>query len=125
MSNRPLSPHLHIYKLQITSFFSIAHRLTGIFLFLLLIVFSWLFTLYVYFPHSLIVKYLSIFLLSTFAKFLYFVCFISFMYHLYNGIRHLLWDIGINLEIHSILVSAIILVLLLLTSSIVFLLFLL
>lgn len=125
MSNRPLSPHLHIYKLQITSFFSIAHRLTGIFLFLLLIVFSWLFILYVYFPHSLIVKYLSIFLLSTFAKFLYFVCFISFMYHLYNGIRHLLWDIGINLEIHSILVSAIILVLLLLTSSIVFLLFLL
>ena len=125
MSNRPLSPHLHIYKLQITSFFSIAHRLSGIFLFLLLIVSSWLFILYVYFPHSLIVKYLSIFLLSIFAKLLYLVCFVSFMYHLYNGIRHLLWDIGINLEIRSILISAVILVLLLFISSIVFLLFLL
>ncbi|MDU8941340.1 succinate dehydrogenase, cytochrome b556 subunit, partial [Wolbachia endosymbiont of Drosophila malagassya] len=41
MSDRPLSPHLQIYKVQVTSFFSIMHRLTGILLFLLLMILSW------------------------------------------------------------------------------------
>ena len=30
-NNRPLSPHLTIYKPQITSLMSITHRITGVF----------------------------------------------------------------------------------------------
>ena len=32
MSNRPISPHLQIYRPQLTSVMSITHRMTGIFL---------------------------------------------------------------------------------------------
>ena len=32
MSNRPLSPHLQIYRPQLTSVLSITHRMTGVFL---------------------------------------------------------------------------------------------
>ncbi len=62
MSDRPLSPHLQIYKIQITNLFSIIHRLTGILLFLLLVMLSWYFILHVYFPKLFIVKYLNVLL---------------------------------------------------------------
>ena len=43
---RPLSPHLQVYKPQITSLLSILHRLTGLFLSLgSIIIVAWLFSL--------------------------------------------------------------------------------
>ncbi|WP_353270219.1 succinate dehydrogenase, cytochrome b556 subunit [Wolbachia endosymbiont (group A) of Myopa testacea] len=121
MSDRPLSPHLQIYKVQVTSFFSIMHRLTGILLFLLLMILSWYFILHVYFPELLIVRYLNALLFTPFAKLAYVLCFISFVYHFLNGIRHLLWDVGLNLEITGVSRSAILLIVTLLFSTIAFL----
>lgn len=121
MSDRPLSPHLQVYKVQITSFFSIMHRFTGILLFLLLIVFSWYFVLHVYFPESLIVKYLNMLLLTPVAKLVYISSFVSFTYHLLNGIRHLLWDMGFNLEIEGVTKSALLITVVLFFSTMVFL----
>ena len=46
--NRPLSPHLQIYKPQMTSFTSIMHRLTGAYLFIGVLILSWLFIYYQY-----------------------------------------------------------------------------
>ncbi|NSM56389.1 succinate dehydrogenase, cytochrome b556 subunit [Wolbachia endosymbiont of Atemnus politus] len=121
MSDRPLSPHLQIYKVQITSFFSIIHRLTGILLFLLLMVLSWHFILYVYFPELFIVKYLNVLLFTPTAKLAYILCFVSFLYHFFNGIRHLLWDAGLNLEITGVSKSAMLLTVMLLLSTVAFL----
>ncbi|KLT22260.1 succinate dehydrogenase, cytochrome b556 subunit [Wolbachia endosymbiont of Armadillidium vulgare str. wVulC] len=121
MSDRPLSPHLQIYKVQVTSFFSIMHRLTGILLFLLLMILSWCFILYVYFPKLFIVKYLNVLLFTPIAKLAYVLYFISFLYHFLNGIRHLLWDAGLNLEIASVSKSAMLLTVTLLLSTMAFL----
>ncbi|WP_341812374.1 succinate dehydrogenase, cytochrome b556 subunit [Wolbachia endosymbiont (group A) of Conops quadrifasciatus] len=121
MSDRPLSPHLQIYKVQVTTFFSIMHRLTGILLFLLLMILSWYFILHVYFPELLIVRYLNALLFTHVAKLAYVLCFISFVYHFLNGIRHLLWDVGLNLEITGVSRSAILLTVTLLLSTIAFL----
>ncbi|MBA8756527.1 succinate dehydrogenase, cytochrome b556 subunit [Wolbachia pipientis] len=121
MSDRPLSPHLQIYKVQVTSFFSIMHRLTGILLFLLLMILSWYFILHVYFPELLIVRYLNALLFTPVAKLACVLCFISFVYHFLNGIRHLLWDVGLNLEITGVSRSAILLTLTLLLSTMAFL----
>ncbi|MFT4313841.1 MAG: succinate dehydrogenase, cytochrome b556 subunit [Wolbachia pipientis] len=121
MSNRPLSPHLKIYKVQVTSFFSIMHRLTGILLFLLLIILSWYFILYVYSPKLVVVRCLNVLLFTPLAKLAYILCFISFMYHFLNGIRHLLWDAGLNLEIASVSKSAMLLTIMLFLSTMAFL----
>lgn len=121
MSDRPLSPHLQIYKVQVTSFFSIMHRLTGVLLFFLLMIFSWHFILHVYFPELFIVVYLNALLSTSVAKLAYVLCFIGFTYHFLNGIRHLLWDMGLNLEINGVSRSAILLTVTLLLSTIAFL----
>ncbi|MGL9725210.1 MAG: succinate dehydrogenase, cytochrome b556 subunit [Wolbachia sp.] len=121
MSDKPLSPHLQIYKVQVTSFFSIMHRLTGILLFLLLMVLSWYFILHVYFPELFIVKYLNVLLSHLIAKSAYVLCFVSFLYHFLNGIRHLLWDAGLNLEIADVSKSAMLLIVMLFLSTVAFL----
>lgn len=121
MSDRPLSPYLQIYKVQVTSFFSIMHRLTGILLFLLLIILSWYFILYVYFPKLLIVRCLNVLLFTPIAKLAYILCFVSFIYHFLNGIRHLLWDAGLNLKIASVSKSAMLLTIMLFLSTMAFL----
>ncbi|WP_343288620.1 succinate dehydrogenase, cytochrome b556 subunit [Wolbachia endosymbiont of Encarsia formosa] len=121
MSNRPLSPHLQIYKVRVTSFFSIMHRLTGILLFLLLIILSWYFILYVYSPKLVVVRCLNVLLFTPLAKLAYILCFISFMHHFLNGIRHLLWDAGLNLEIASVSKSAMLVTIMLFLSTMAFL----
>lgn len=97
---RPLSPHLHVYRPQLTSVLSIMHRGTGVFLALgtPLLVF-WLMTLaagpeaYANLQHCFSHWYVQIVLLGwTFALF----------YHLCNGIRHLFWDIGKGFELDNL-----------------------
>ena len=88
--NRPLSPHLQVYRPQLTSVLSIVHRMTGVMLSLgALILTGWLVTAAVGpEPYSAYIAYLSTPLgLSVVAA-------ISFclFFHLLNGIRHLAWD---------------------------------
>ena len=90
--NRPLSPHLQIYKPQLTSLLSITHRGTGVFL-------------------TLGALFLSCWLLSiahgpqAYGQILLFAWVFSLYYHLCNGIRHLFWDIGLGLEIKTTYLS--------------------
>ena len=97
---RPLSPHLQVYRPQLTSMLSILHRGTGVFLALgtPLLVF-WLMTLaagpdaYASLQECFTNWFVRIVLLGwTFALF----------YHLCNGIRHLFWDIGKGLQIETL-----------------------
>ena len=46
--NLPLSPHLQIYKPQMTSITSIMHRITGVYLFIGTLILSWFFIYYQY-----------------------------------------------------------------------------
>ncbi|WP_299621006.1 succinate dehydrogenase, cytochrome b556 subunit [Pelagibius sp.] len=98
-SNRPLSPHLQVYRPQLTSMLSILHRITGVALAVgtLLLVY-WL-AAAAGGPESfagaqgLVGSFIGrLFLFGwTFALF----------YHLCNGIRHLFWDAGYGFEMQT------------------------
>ncbi|MGB8843937.1 MAG: succinate dehydrogenase, cytochrome b556 subunit [Aliidongia sp.] len=90
--NRPLSPHLEVYKPQLTSLMSIFNRLTGLALSVGTIFFVWQLlaaatgpAAFASFQH-LAGSWLGIAALFGWT--------LSFFYHLANGIRHLLWDAG-------------------------------
>ena len=100
--NRPLSPHLQIYKPQMTSFTSILHRLTGIYLFLGVLILSWFFIYYQYqtdlvFGGNYKKCSSNIWVYATY--FFSFTWLFALYYHLCNGVRHLMWDIGKGYDI--------------------------
>lgn len=90
--NRPLSPHLSIYRWQISNTLSILHRLTGVALSvgsILLVAWLWLAA---YSPECF--AKLSAVLTTPFGLLFLVGWSFAFYYHLCNGIRHLFWDIG-------------------------------
>lgn len=91
-SPRPLSPHLQVYKPQLTSMMSIMHRMTGLFLSLGLVTFVyWLYRL----ATDLVVANEVIdFFQTGLGCTLFYAWIFAFAYHLCNGIRHLFWDAG-------------------------------
>jgi succinate dehydrogenase / fumarate reductase cytochrome b subunit len=89
---RPISPHLQIYKPQMTSVLSILHRITGFALSVgLMLLVYWLWAA-AYSPTSLTGFYS--FTSSIFGMVLLFGWSLAFYYHLANGLRHLIWDTG-------------------------------
>ena len=97
---RPISPHLQVYKPQITSVLSIFHRITGVALtFGLILLVAWIFTLSLgedYF------QYFVMFIKSWFGLLILFGFTFALNYHLCNGIRHLFWDAGYGYEIETV-----------------------
>ena len=101
--NRPLSPHLQIYKPQLTSVLSITHRGTGVFLCIGAIFFAcWLLAVaggpeaYAVFQE---------YSLAWYGQVLLYAWLFSLYYHLCNGIRHLCWDMGLGLDIKTTYIS--------------------
>jgi succinate dehydrogenase / fumarate reductase, cytochrome b subunit len=92
----PLSPHLQIYKPQITSILSITHRITGFSLnFSLLIFVIGLLCITLGEEYYLFFKYL----LNTIpVKIILYFTILGFSFHLLNGLRHIFWDFGFFLE---------------------------
>ena len=101
--NRPLSPHLQIYKPQLTSVLSILHRITGVLLSLgIVALVYWLSALsqgQESYLHAVAV------LASAPAKLLLLGWTLSFFYHLLNGVRHLFWDAGMGFELGQVYAS--------------------
>lgn len=101
--NRPLSPHLQVYRPQLTSVLSIFHRLSGIFLSSGVAMLSfWLITTAAgpeYYNWSIwfLTSWLGIGLLGLWSWCLF--------YHLCNGVRHLFWDIGLGFSLKATYVS--------------------
>lgn len=95
--NRPLSPHLTIYRPQITSVLSIMHRITGVALYAgSLLLMAWLWSAaYASEFYAQIQECLA----STAGKVLLIGWTSAFYYHLSNGVRHLFWDMGKGLDI--------------------------
>jgi succinate dehydrogenase / fumarate reductase, cytochrome b subunit len=96
---RPLSPHLQIYKPQMTSVMSILHRATGFGLSLGLLLFTYWLWAAAYSPEH----YQSVvdFAGSIFGLILLFGWSLAFYYHLAAGIRHLIWDSVRMLELEN------------------------
>jgi succinate dehydrogenase / fumarate reductase cytochrome b subunit len=94
---RPLSPHLGVYRWQITMTLSILHRATGIALAVgTLLVIAALLALATG-PESFVK--VQGFCASPVGVFLLIGWTWSLCYHLCNGIRHLAWDAGWGFEI--------------------------
>jgi succinate dehydrogenase / fumarate reductase cytochrome b subunit len=95
--NRPLSPHLQIYKLPLLALLSISHRITGCGLVAGLVVLAYFLGAAAYGPaaYAQAVSLIGspIGLLALFG---WTVC---LFFHLGHGIRHLLWDSGWGFEI--------------------------
>ena len=91
-SKRPLSPHLQVYKPQLTSILSITHRASGIALSTgTFFVVGWLVALaggekYFDIAHYLASQWYGLIILAGYTW--------ALSYHLCNGIRHLFWDAG-------------------------------
>tara|TARA_Y100001935_G_scaffold109090_1_gene90574 strand:- start:1565 stop:1942 length:378 start_codon:yes stop_codon:yes gene_type:complete len=99
-NNRPLSPHLTIYKPQITSLMSITHRITGVFQSIgLLIICIFLISLLF---GSQIHNTLQIFVNHIVGKTFFIFYTFSLCYHLFNGIRHLAWDLGLGFNLNNV-----------------------
>ena len=109
-SPRPLSPHLQVYRWQMTSVLSILHRGTGLFLVLgsVMITF-WVVALAL--SHNIFVSYQA-WLGSLLGKVLLAGWSFSLFFHWANGIRHLLWDAGWGYEIKRVYITGWIVVLL-------------
>ena len=91
-SPRPLSPHLQIYRPQITSVLSIIHRITGVVLTLGTMFLSWWLVAAAYGPRQF--DNVQVFAGSWVGQLFLWSFAFSIFYHLGNGMRHLAWDFG-------------------------------
>lgn len=103
--NRPMSPHLTIYKPQLTSMLSITHRGTGLALAGMLSGFSiGMMCLSSPFPY-----YHSMLAMSHYGPAIVFgikfLLAFPFTFHMLNGIRHLTWDLGFGFSLKSLYMS--------------------
>ncbi len=103
---RPMSPHLQVWRWHITMLTSILHRVTGVGLYFgALIAAVWALSLasgpeaYALFQTVMG---------SILGKLVLFGLTVSIVYHLGNGIRHLVWDLGHGLDIKSANFSAVV-----------------
>lgn len=103
LRERPLSPHLGIYKPQITSVLSILHRATGVALYIGAFVLAG-FIITLGYGESGFSKAIEVFNIPAVSVVLFGLLFCLY-YHLCNGIRHLMWDIGKGFDLVSVTVS--------------------
>ena len=98
--HRPLSPHLQVYRPQLTSVLSILHRATGI----ALSVGALYLATWVVFAAASAPTYAMFqgFNGSIVGRFVLGGWLFSLFFHLFNGIRHLFWDMGYGFEIKTV-----------------------
>ena len=96
-NNNPLSPHLEIYKWEISSLLSITHRIVGVINILsITLICIWTLSLLVGENSYEITK---LFLKSLFGKFIIISLCWTFSFHILNEIRHLIWDMGYGFDL--------------------------
>src|SRR6267154_445212 len=93
---RPLSPHMTIYRWQYSNTLSILNRLTGVFL-------SGASLLFVYWLVAVAQGYdaysnARVVFAHPLTRLVLIGTAFAFFFHLFNGIRHLVWDLGYGFE---------------------------
>ena len=99
-TRRPLSPHLSVYRPEITSVLSILHRLSGLFLTLGMVALAAVLGAAAAGQTAFAVAASALGSLLGCA-FLVAVS-VAFFYHLANGVRHLCWDAGFGFELANV-----------------------
>ena len=97
--NRPLSPHLTVYKPQITSVSSIFTRITGNALIVAVLLIVWWFVAAAAGPEAFALA--DGVASSWFGKLVFLGSIWALWYHTLAGIRHLIWDTGALLDLKS------------------------
>ena len=98
--NRPLSPPLQVYRWQITMLRSILHRATGIALVVGAFGLAW--WLLAVAAGGEAYASAAACLASPLGKLALFGFSLALVYHLLNGIRHMLWDSGWGFELPEV-----------------------
>lgn len=96
-NSRPLSPHLQVYRPQITSVLSITHRATGVVLFIGVLILTFWLTSATYGAGMYGIAQAIVG--SWIGQLVMWGVVFSLWYHLANGIRHLAWDVGWGFEL--------------------------
>ena len=94
--NNPLSPHLQIYKWQISSLLSITHRIVGVINILAITIICFLSLSLLLGAESY--QIINNFFKSFFGKFVLLGLCWTFSFHILNEIRHLIWDAGYGFD---------------------------
>jgi succinate dehydrogenase / fumarate reductase, cytochrome b subunit len=99
-AGRPLSPHLQIYRPMLTMMMSIVHRITGVVLYVgVLLLVWWLIAAAIsdsYFDT------VQAFFGHWFGKLVLFGFTWALVHHMLGGIRHLIWDMGLGFELPTV-----------------------
>ncbi len=90
--NRPLSPHVSIYRFPLNAILSIAHRITGVGLSITALLVVWWFLAAAISPGYFATA--DWFLTSWLGTLIMVVSAFGLWLHFCNGIRHLIWDTG-------------------------------
>jgi succinate dehydrogenase / fumarate reductase cytochrome b subunit len=104
MKERPLSPHLSVYKPMLTMMMSIVHRITGVGLYFGMGLFVWWL-----FSASYSEEYFDFvqgFIGSWFGRLVLFAFTWALVHHALGGLRHLIWDTGRGFDLKLIEVLA-------------------
>ncbi len=106
---RPLSPHLQVYRLPMTAKMSISHRITGVILtFGLILIAAAIITAglgeEIYNQGMALIQ-------TPFTQYFFFAWAFVLFYHMGNGFRHLFWDLGKGISIKSARTSGILVIL--------------
>ena len=96
-ADRPLSPHLQIYRPQLTSVLSILHRITGVGLGVGTALLVWWLAAAASGPEAFAA--VQAFNASILGRLLLLGWTFALFYHLCNGVRHLAWDAGWGFEL--------------------------
>ena len=95
----PLSPHLQIYRWQISSLLSITHRIVGI-VNAIAIILICLWSIYLVFGNESY-QIINFFFQSILGKFFIISLSWTFSFQILNEIRHLAWDIGYGFDLKT------------------------
>jgi succinate dehydrogenase / fumarate reductase, cytochrome b subunit len=95
-SRRPLSPHLQVYRPTLTMMMSIAHRITGVAVYVGTLLLAWFLIATSSGPGAYAAA--ASFVNSFIGKLILFGFTWALFHHLLGGLRHIIWDAGYGLD---------------------------
>ena len=108
MENKPLSPHIQIYRWHISSLVSITHRITGIInFFVISLIFLWF--VFIFFGESNY-QIIQTILETLIGKFIILAITWSFSFQMLSEIRHLIMDLGYGFELQATKISGLLVI---------------
>jgi len=98
--NRPLSPHLTIYRRHLSMMTSIAHRITGCGLAVAALMVVWWFLAAARGPEAF--AFADDLITSWLGGLVLILSMAALWFHFFNGLRHLIWDAGAGFDLETV-----------------------